>query len=167
MGQGRVMNFWLEFSFPCLLFFPFFFYLSHFFYIHLGIFILCKNFLDFPTLFLWFPFFSFCVVGLQNSQDTIQAFFFLLLMNHFWGERGKRGYDGLGLLSFSSSCSSHLFCFSMFRMHRLCSRETAGFCHSLAFLCYLRAFMHIKGVWFSHAFSFLSFASQIQPSRKK
>jgi len=66
-------------------------------------------------------------------------FFFLLLMNRFLG-RGREKGDMLAGATFFFSYSSHLFCSSVFRMHRLCSRETAGFCHSLAFFW---VFMHI------------------------
>ena len=94
------MNFWLEFSSFLTLF-----------YIHLKIFILCKNFrrlfsaLSYSFFYdsLFFPFPS-----LGCKTHGIQAFFFLFLMNHFWDEGGKGGYVGLGPLSFSSS-SSHFF----------------------------------------------------------
>lgn len=122
-------------------------------------------FLHFPTLFFTIPFF-FLFRHWVARLTEYKRFSFCFSWIIFGTRAGKGDMLGWGHFLFLLPLLI-FFCFIMFRMHRLCLRETAGFYHSLAFLCYLWAFMHIKGVWFSHAFSFLSFVSQIQPSRKK
>ena len=95
------MNFWLEFSSFLILF-----------YIHLRIFILCKNFRRlFSGLsysFFTIPFFSFCVIGLQDSRNT--SVFLSAPHESFLGRGRERGICWVG---------ATFFFFSFFLLHHV------------------------------------------------